>query len=130
MQSTDKAYRLIPDQKIRIAEYRFYWLVGKSLLLLMLFISLPMVFGMIQAHGLALSWLLVVPFSLVVGLLWKGFPAFCRCPDCRKRLVSRSKVGKVFGSHKLFDEIGPTKHYLVCDRCMLYLFLGETSDSD
>ena len=130
MQSHDEAYRLIPDQKIKIAEYRFYWIVGKGLLLLMLVISAPMVIGMIQAYGFVLSWLFVVPISLLIGLLWKGFPAFCRCPGCKQRLVSRSKEGNVIGSHKLFDEIGPTRHYLVCDRCMLYLFLGETSDSD
>lgn len=124
------AYRQLPDQRIRAAGYRFYWIVGKLLLLLLLSISTPMVFGLNQAHDFSLWWLFVLPASFLVGLFWKGFPAYCKCPGCKRRMVLRSKEGKVIKTHKLFNEIGPTSHYLVCDTCMLSVFLGETGHSD
>ncbi|WP_221285267.1 hypothetical protein [Haloferula luteola] len=126
MHSTQQDYRLIPDQRVKVAEYRFYWIVGKALVVLMLALSTPMVFGINQDSGFALWWLFAIPVILLVALFWGSFPAFCRCPVCKKRMVSRSMAGNVIKSHRLFDEMGPKRHYLVCDRCKLYLFLGES----
>jgi hypothetical protein len=126
MHFAQQEYRLIPDQKVKVAEYRTYWILGKALVLLLLAISMPMVYGLNQGCDFSLWWLFAIPAFLLVALFWKSFPAFCRCPDCKKRMVSQSKAGKVIRSHKLFDEIGPKRHYLVCDRCKLYLFLGES----
>lgn len=126
MHLTQQEYRLIPDQRLKVAEYRLHWVIGKLIVLLMLTISTPVAYGLNQACDFSLWWLFVVPALLLVGLFWNGFPAFCRCPSCKKRMASRSKAGKVINSHKLFDEIGPTTHYLVCNSCKLYLFLGES----
>ena len=125
MHFAQQEYRLIPDQKVKVTEYRFYWISGKALVLLLLAISIPMAYGMNQGCDFALWWLFVFPAILLVALFWKSFPAFCRCPDCKERMVSRSRAGKVIKTRKLFDGVGPTRHYLVCDRCKLYLFLGE-----
>jgi hypothetical protein len=126
MHFLQQEYRLIPDQQVKVAEYRFYLLMGKALLLLLLAISLLMVYGLNQGCNFSLWWLFAFPAFLFIALLWKNFPAFCRCPDCKKKMVRQSKVGKVVRSRKLFDEIGPTRHYFVCDSCKLYMFLGES----
>ena len=130
MHSDQQASRQVPDQRVKVAEYRFYRIMGKGLLFLMLSISTPMVFGLNQASGFSMWWLFVIPVLLLVGLFWKGFPAFCRCPGCSKRMVSRSRAGKLTHPEKSSREIQPTRHYLVCDHCMLHLFLGETGDGD
>lgn len=127
MQLAPQEYRLITDNRLKVAEYRFYWIVGKSLILLLLALLTMIIYGLNQGSDFSFWWLFGLPVALFVALFWKSFPAFCRCPDCKKKMVSRSKTGKVTKSHKFFDEIGPTRHYLVCDQCKLYLFLGEST---
>jgi hypothetical protein len=46
MHYAQQEYRLISDQKVKVAEYRTYWILGKSLVLLLLSISIPMVYGL------------------------------------------------------------------------------------
>jgi hypothetical protein len=130
MDSPQHAYRQIPDQGAKVAEYRFYWIVGKLLVLLSVFISTPFVFGLNQAHGFSLWWLFALPVSLLICLFRKGFPAFSRCPACAKRMVPQSKQGKARKSHGGSNGVGLTRRYLVCHGCMLYMFLGETGDGD
>gem|GEM_PF-5392471 len=103
MHLAQKAYRLIPNHRIKVAEYRFYWIAGKGLILLMLAITTPMAYGLNQSCGFSFWWLFIVPLLLLVGLFWKSFPAFCRCPGCKGRMVSRSTPGKAIESHSLFN---------------------------
>jgi hypothetical protein len=130
MNPAPSPYRPIPDQRVKVAEYRFHWIAGKLLVLLAVFISTPLVFGLNQAHGFSLWWLFVVPASLLVCLFRKGFPAFSRCPACARRMVPQSKRGEAKKSHGGFNGVGLTRHYLVCHDCMLFMFLGETGDGD
>ena len=126
MKPVSEAYRQLPDQRAKVAQYLFYLVAGKLLLALVLFITAPMVICIIQYRGWFWAWLVVVPLALFLALVWPGFPAFCRCPECRKRMTRSSKEGKILSKGIYFSEIGPSRHYLVCHRCRLYLFLGES----
>lgn len=117
-------YRMVPDQQARIAAYRTHRFIGKLFLVLGLFLSLPWCVGMTRENS-AFGVFFLVPIALMAGLAWKGFPAFSRCPGCRKPMKSRSKDGKTVRQGRFFDEISPHRAYLVCDHCQLYAFLGE-----
>lgn len=118
-------YRQFPDQRARVAQYRVYLIVGKLLLALALFITTPMVGSLIHEGGWLWGWLSLLPLGLLVALVWPGFPAFCRCPECKKRMTRSSKGGKILRTGTYFSEIGPSRHYLVCHSCQLFVFLGE-----
>lgn len=126
MQPVFEAYRQLPDNRNRVAQHLFYLIAGKLLLGLVLLITVLMVTGIIQHRGWFWTCLGVLPLALFVALLWPGFPAFCRCPECRKQMTRRSKEGKILRQHGTFTEQSPTRHYLVCARCQLYVFLGES----
>jgi len=115
---------------MRAVEYRLYWIMGKGVILFALFFSTLVIHGLNKAQDFALWWLFFIPAGLLACLFWRGFPAFCRCPGCRKRMESRSKDGAVIPSGRFSNNVSPTKHYLVCDSCMLYIFLGETGDAE
>lgn len=119
-------YRQLPDQGARVAQYRVYQILGKLLLALALLLSIAMVGGVVSKAGWLWMWLILLPIALLVALVWPGFPAFCRCPECKKRMTRSSKDGKIVRTGSCFNEIGSTRHYLVCHGCRLYLFLGES----
>lgn len=118
-------YRPLPDQRIRAAEFRLYRLLGKGLLLLLSSISTPMIFGFKQAHHFDFWWLFAIPVMLAIALCWGSFPAFCRCPGCKRRMRPQNVEGRVNKAHAHFNELGPTKHFLVCDKCRLCVFWGK-----
>lgn len=122
-------YRQLPDQRARVAQYRVYLIVGKLMLALALFITTPMVGGVICQGGWLWAWLSLLPIGLLVALVWPGFPAFCRCPECKKRMTRSSKDGKIVRTGTYSNEIGPSRHYLVCHLCRFYLFLGESGQA-
>lgn len=122
--SAPEAYRPLPDHRAKAADYKVRRIIGKALLLVSASIFALLIPGM----GKSMSWLFILPAALLISVFWKGFPASCWCPDCKERMVARRKEGRVTRKGKYFDEIGPVGHYLVCDRCKLYLFLGETQD--
>lgn len=124
--SGPEAYRVLPDHRAKAAEDKAYRLIGKALMILSSFVAFLIVGGLFAAHGGLVGWLFVLPVALFFSVTWKGFPAFCRCPGCKKRMVQRRKEGRVTRKGKYFKEVGPVGHYLVCDGCRLYLFLGET----
>ena len=130
MQPAPQPYRQLPDQRVRLAQYRVYLIAGKLLIALVLFITTPMVGGVIHENGLFWAWLSLLPVGLLVALVWPGFPAFCRCPECKKRMTRSSKDGKIVRTGTYFNEIGPSRHYLVCHECRLYLFLGESGQAE
>lgn len=122
--SGPEAYRLLPDYRAKVAEYKVRRIVGKALLI----VSATIIALVIPSMGKAMGWMFILPAALFLSVFWNGFPANCRCPDCQKVMVGRRKEGRVTREGKYFNEIGPVGHYLVCDRCRLYLFLGETQD--
>lgn len=124
MSHATQPYRMVPDQQARVARYRVHRLIGKLFLVLALFIALPMAVGLTRSNPW-LAFSLIVPAALITGIAWKGFPAFTRCPGCRKPMKSRSKQGRVIKSGPYFNETAPSRAYLVCDHCQLYAFLGE-----
>lgn len=85
-----------------------------------------MIFGFNEAHNFNYGWLFVIPVLLTVGICWGSFPAFCRCPDCKRRMRQRDLNGKITQAHAHFNEVGPTKHFLVCEECKVCMLLGET----
>jgi len=115
---------MVPDQQARVARYRVHRFIGKGFLVLGLFLALPMAVGLTRSNPWW-GFFFIVPIALITGLLWSGFPAFTRCPGCRKRMKSRLKDGKVTPDGRYFHKIAPSRAYLVCDDCQLYAFLGE-----
>lgn len=124
--SGPEPYRVLADHRAKTAEFKAYRLIGKALMILSSFVAYLIVGGLFAAHGGLVALLFVLPVALFISAFWKSFPAFCRCPDCKKRMVQRRKEGRVSRTNPYFSEIGPTGNFLVCDRCKLYLFLGET----
>ena len=120
--SGPEAYRLLPDHRAKVAEYKVRRIVGKALLI----VSATIFALVIPSMGKSMEWMFILPAALFLAVFWKGFPANCRCPDCKRRMVGRRKEGRVTHERKYFNEVGPVGHYLVCDGCRLYLFLGET----
>ena len=125
-----RSYRQLPDQRVKAAEFRWFRVLGKATLAILCAILIPMIYGFNQAHDFAFWWLFSVPALLTLSLFWGSFPAFCRCPHCRKRMARRIVEGKVTTENKYFSEIAPKRHFLVCDECQISLFLTESYNGD
>ena len=122
MKSTQtKTYRPASDQSARVASYRSYWIVGKLILLILFTFSLLMAGGIVADSGISNAWLFIFQVGFLVAVLWKGFPAFCRCPGCGKKMTHQSSHSRNPG---LVDS------FLVCDSCMIFVRLSSTSDLD
>ena len=113
--SGPEAYRPLPNHRAKTAEFKAYRLIGKALIILSSVVAFLIVGGLFAAHGGLVGWLFVLPVALFFSVGWKGFPAFCRCPGCKKRMVQRRKEGRVIRKGKYFNDVWPVGHCLVCD---------------
>lgn len=110
------AYQPLPDQAARAAEYRTYWMLGKAILFLMTAVSFLVAGGIVSSMGSSVWWLFFIPLIFVVALIKPGFPAFCRCPQCKKKMKNKEMNGRTPETYR---------RYLVCKQCQLSVFLGE-----